>query len=98
MGARDRPPGEPSPWAVPTEDDEPEPDWAEEIRAARRDRGERLRHVYSRFANEPTPLDDEPTPLDDEPVPADGEVTSPDGEVTSPDGEPATPRKGDDRR
>jgi hypothetical protein len=84
VGQRDRPPGEHSPWAVPTEDDEPEPDWAEEIRAARRDRGERLRHVYSRFADEPTPLDDEPAPAD--------------GEATSRDGEPATPRKGDDRR
>jgi hypothetical protein len=52
------PPGE-TPWADPAGGDEPEPDWAEQIRSARRDRGAKLREVYSRFADEPTPLDDE---------------------------------------
>jgi hypothetical protein len=51
-------PGE-TPWADPPGGDEPEPDWAEQIRSARRDRGAKLREVYSRFADEPTPLDDE---------------------------------------
>ena len=84
MGARDRPPGEHSPWAVPSEGDEPEPEWAEQIRAARRDRGAKLRHVYSRFADEPTPLDDEPAPAK--------------GEATPRDDDPAIPGNGDDRR
>ena len=47
------------PWASPSDGEEPEPDWAEQIRSARRDRGAKLREVYSRFADEPTPLDDE---------------------------------------
>jgi hypothetical protein len=51
-------PGE-TPWADPRGDDEPEPEWAEQIRSARRDRGAKLREVYSRFADESTPLDDE---------------------------------------
>jgi len=55
----DRPPAEESPWARPDDGDEPEPDWAEQIRSGRRDRGQRLREVYERFADEPTPLDDE---------------------------------------
>ena len=52
------PPGE-TPWADPAGGDEPEPDLAEQSRSARRDRGAKLREVYSRFADEPTPLDDE---------------------------------------
>ena len=70
MEERERPPGEDSPWVTPTEGDEPEPDWADKIRSARRDRGAKLREVYSRFAEEPTPLDDEPTPPDDGDDPA----------------------------
>jgi hypothetical protein len=59
VGRRDEPPREDSPWATPAEGEEPEPDWAEQIRSRRRDRGTKLREVYSRFAEEPTPLDDE---------------------------------------
>ena len=59
MGADERPPGDDTPWATPPEGEEPEPDWAEQIRSGRRDRGARLREVYERFADEPTPLDDE---------------------------------------
>jgi hypothetical protein len=59
VGERERPPGEDNPWAKSTEGEEPEPDWAEQIRSGRRDRGTRLREVYSKFGEEPTPLDDE---------------------------------------
>jgi hypothetical protein len=52
-------PAEEHPWASSSDGEEPEPDWAEQIRSARRDRGAKLREVYSRFADEPTPLDDE---------------------------------------
>jgi hypothetical protein len=51
-------------WTSPTEDEEPEPDWAAEIRSGRKDRGARLREVYARFPDEPTPLD-EPAPAED---------------------------------
>jgi hypothetical protein len=53
------PPSEETPWARPPEGDEAEPDWAEQIRTSRRDRGAKLREVYSKFADEKTPLDDE---------------------------------------
>lgn len=33
--------------------DEPEPDWAEEIRARRRARGDRLREIFATFDDEP---------------------------------------------
>ncbi|MEO8293342.1 MAG: hypothetical protein ABI635_09400 [Actinomycetota bacterium] len=66
MEGRDRqPPDDDAPWATPaSEDPEPEPDWAEQIRSSRRARGTTLREVYAKFAEEPTPLDDEPTPVD----------------------------------
>ena len=35
--------------------DEPEPDWAEEIRARRRARGDRLREIFAAFDDEPVP-------------------------------------------
>jgi hypothetical protein len=59
VGRRDEPPHDDSPWAAPPEGEEAEPDWAEQIRSGRRDRGAKLREVYSRFAEEPTPLDEE---------------------------------------
>ena len=59
MGRREPPPGEDPPWATPPEGEEPEPDWAEQIRSRRRERGAKLREVYSTFADEPTPLDDD---------------------------------------
>jgi hypothetical protein len=40
---------EPSPWADPTEMNEPEPAWATEIRARRKARAERLRKVFDGF-------------------------------------------------
>jgi hypothetical protein len=58
VGRRDEPRDD-SPWATPPEGEEAEPDWAEQIRSRRRDRGAKLREVYSRFAEEPTPLDEE---------------------------------------
>jgi hypothetical protein len=45
----DRPPGA----GLPPGGDEPEPDWAEEIRARRRARGDRLREVFATFDDEP---------------------------------------------
>jgi hypothetical protein len=59
MEGEERPPSEETPWSSPPGDEEPEPDWAEQIRSGRRDRGATLREVYSRFADESTPLDDE---------------------------------------
>jgi hypothetical protein len=59
MGGEEPPPSEETPWARDPDDDEAEPDWAEQIRTSRKDRGEKLREVYSRFADETTPLDDE---------------------------------------
>ena len=59
MGGEDPPPSEDTPWAGGPDDDEAEPDWAEQIRTSRKDRGEKLREVYSRFADETTPLDEE---------------------------------------
>jgi hypothetical protein len=62
-GREEQPPGEEptdeTPWARPAEGEDPEPDWAEQIRSGRKARGSRLREVYSTFADEPTPLDDE---------------------------------------
>ena len=48
-----RPPQEPAaPWeGAPTE---PEPDWAEEIRARRKARGEHLKELFAAFDDEPT--------------------------------------------
>jgi hypothetical protein len=65
----DRPdvaPDEPA-WSTAVEGEEPEPDWAEKIRSGRKDRGARLREVYSRFPDEKTPLDDPPPPEDRRP-------------------------------
>ena len=59
MEGEEPPPSEETPWARPSEDEEAEPDWAEQIRTSRKDRGAKLREVYSRFADESTPLDDE---------------------------------------
>jgi hypothetical protein len=59
VGEREPPPDDDTPLATVPEGDEPEPDWAEQIRSRRRDRGAKLREVYSTFADEPTPLDDE---------------------------------------
>lgn len=39
--------------AVPRGGEEPEPDWAEEIRARRRARGDRLREIFATFDEEP---------------------------------------------
>jgi hypothetical protein len=59
MEDEERPPAEETPWARPPEDEDAEPDWAEQIRSGRKDRGAKLREVYSRFVDESTPLDDE---------------------------------------
>ena len=48
MPERDRP-TEPSPWANRDELQEPEPDWAKEIRAWRSARAEQLRKVFEGF-------------------------------------------------
>jgi hypothetical protein len=58
VGDEEPPPSEETPWARPPEGDEAEPDWAEQIRSSRRDRGAKLREVYSKVADEKTPLDD----------------------------------------
>jgi hypothetical protein len=38
---------------VPARSEEPEPDWAEEIRTRRRARGDRLRELFATFDEEP---------------------------------------------
>lgn len=43
----------PADAAVSPGADEPEPDWAEEIRARRRARGDRLREIFATFDDEP---------------------------------------------
>jgi hypothetical protein len=48
MAERDRD-AEPSPWADPKEMDEPEPDWAREIRDRRKARANSLREVFDAF-------------------------------------------------
>jgi hypothetical protein len=48
---------EPEPWSRAETDEEPEPDWAEQIRAARRSRGERLKDVFATFSDEDQPKD-----------------------------------------
>ena len=45
----------PAPWS--REAEEPEPDWAEQIRRSRRSRGERLRDVFATFEDEEQPKD-----------------------------------------
>ncbi len=52
MEGRDEPPSEDSPWARSTEEEEPEPDWAEQIRSSRKARGSTLREVHSTFADD----------------------------------------------
>jgi hypothetical protein len=48
---RDRAPAEAHPTGrpMPPDDDGSEPDWAEEIRARRRARGDRLREIFATF-------------------------------------------------
>ena len=65
MGGEEPPPEE-TPWARRPEDEDAEPDWAEQIRTSRRDRGAKLREVYSKFVDEKTPLDDEGDPTDED--------------------------------
>lgn len=66
MEGSDRPPpDDETPWARPPEGEDAEPDWAEQIRSRRRARAGTLREAYSKFGDEPTPLDDEPTPVDE---------------------------------
>lgn len=56
-----RPPAPPPGSTVPPVADEPEPDWAEEIRARRRARGDRLREIFAAFDDEPaTPNREDP--------------------------------------
>lgn len=57
------PPSRPTDSTVTPVGDELEPDWAEEIRARRRARGERLREVFATFDDEP----DRPPPDPQEP-------------------------------
>jgi hypothetical protein len=45
------PPADDTPWRASPED-EPEPDWAEQIRARRRARAEHLREVFASFEND----------------------------------------------
>jgi len=57
------PEGGPPDLVVPPGADEPEPDWAEEIRARRRARGDRLREIFASFDDEPaTPNREDPRP------------------------------------
>ena len=61
---------EPSGAALPPGGDEPEPDWAEEIRASRRARGDRLRELFATFDDEPgtaEPPDGAPEPQGPQP-------------------------------
>jgi len=54
---------DPTGAALPPSGDEPEPDWAEEIRARRRARGDRLREVFATFddgTGAPEPHQQEP--------------------------------------
>jgi hypothetical protein len=61
-----RPPGA----ALPPDGDEPEPDWAEEIRARRRARSDRLREVFATFDDEPgQPASEPQDPQPQEPQP-----------------------------
>ena len=52
MGRHDpkEPADRPEPWSRGAE--EPEPDWAEQIRQRRRSRGERLKDVFATFNDE----------------------------------------------
>ena len=59
------PDGRPTGASLPPGADEPEPDWAEEIRARRRARGDRLREVFATFDEEP----ERPGPGAEEPRP-----------------------------
>jgi len=47
------PDGRPAHAGLPPGGDEPEPEWAEEIRARRRARGDRLRELFATFDEEP---------------------------------------------
>jgi hypothetical protein len=48
----EEPGGSADPWATGAGSDEPEPDWAAEIRARRKARGDRLRQIFSTFDEE----------------------------------------------
>ncbi len=52
---RDEPRASPRPTegTVSPDRDEPEPDWAEEIRARRRARSDRLREIFATFDDDP---------------------------------------------
>lgn len=46
---QDRPIGDESPWG---DDAEPEPEWADEIRRGRKERGRRLREIFATFGED----------------------------------------------
>ena len=49
-GRPEDPPADDTPWRTSSEDaDEPEPDWAEQIRARRRARADHLREIFASF-------------------------------------------------
>jgi hypothetical protein len=48
----DEPRGSDAPWAADSASEEPEPEWAAEIRARRKARGDRLRQIFSTFDEE----------------------------------------------
>ena len=49
-GRPEDPPADDTPWRASPEDaDEPEPDWAEQIRARRRARADHLREIFASF-------------------------------------------------
>jgi hypothetical protein len=48
----DEPRGSDVPWAADAPSEEPEPEWAAEIRARRKARGDRLRQIFSTFDEE----------------------------------------------
>jgi hypothetical protein len=43
-------------------DEEPEPDWAEQIRQGRKARGERLKDVFATFEDDADPRKEAPSP------------------------------------
>ena len=57
MAARERPkdkePAAEVPWDRAQADAEPEPEWADAIRAGRKARGERLKDVFATFDDDP---------------------------------------------
>ena len=53
------PSGEEDPWSRPS-GEEPEPDWAEQIRSRRRARADSLKDVFASFASDAALDDEEP--------------------------------------